>query len=192
MVIRPEGPVEQKVSVGTLLKQVEELDVHAHHCQGCKANLPGRPFGCYGSVSYPISAKAEEWLMSLLPSDLKSPAGYMLRSAVTDLKYTGGMFLEMRPKDMFFESPTPVKRKWGSWLSAWTLSSDQLLQMLFGLGNLQPSHCKMMSVILGMIETGKPFDSPAPPPTDQAVQLVHGINAMALAGKLGVNLLVDA
>ena len=62
MVMRPEGPVEEKVSVGTLLNQGQGLRTHAHHCQGCKANLPGRPFACYGSVSYPISARSEEWL----------------------------------------------------------------------------------------------------------------------------------
>jgi hypothetical protein len=193
MVMRPEGNVEEKINVGTLLDQARELQAHAHHCQGCKANLLARPFGCYGSVSYPISARAEEWLMSLLPKDLHGPAGHLLRSAVTDLKYTGGMFLDMRPQEMFFESRTPIKRRWGSWFSAWTLTSDQVLQMLFGLGNLQPSHCKMMSVILGMIQTGEaPHELPRPTPNDQTEQIAHAINAVGLAGQLGVCLLVDA
>jgi hypothetical protein len=193
MVMRPEGPVEERISVGSLLNQSQDLFTHAHHCQGCKANLPGRPFGCYGSVSYPITARSEEWLMSLLPNDLKSPAGHLLRSAVTDLKYTGGMFLGMRPKETFFESRTPIKRKWGSWLSGWTLTSDQLLQMLFGLGNLQPSHCKMMSIILGLIQTGEASQPPPQATTDdQTGHLAHAVNAVGLAGQLGVNLLVDA
>jgi hypothetical protein len=191
MVLRPEGPAEQQFSVGALLKQVQELDPHAHHCESCEANLLRRPFGCYGSISYPISVEAEEWLMSLLPKDLNSPAGHMLRSAVTDLKYTGGMFLQMRPKEMFFERPTPIKHKWGSWFSSWAITSDQLLEMLFGLGNLQPSHCKMMSIILGMIQTDGHSEPPAPP-TNQAAQLAHAVNAMGLAGQLGVDFLVDA
>jgi hypothetical protein len=193
MVLRPEGPVEQEVNVGTLIKQGEKLNTHAHHCQGCKANLLGKPFGCYGSVSYPIAIRAEEWLMSLLPNDLNSPAGYLLRSAVKDFKYTGGMFLDMRKKDMFFESRKPIKRKWGSWLSGWTLTSDQLLEMLFGLGNLQPSHCKMMSIILGMIQTGEASQPQSqPPPDERSEQLAHALNALGLAGQLGVNLLVDS
>jgi hypothetical protein len=193
VVRRPEGAVEEEFSVGTLLQQVRELDVHAHHCEGCEANLRARPFGCYGSISYPITALAEEWLMSLLPKDLNSPAGHLLRSAVTDLKYTGGMFLGMRPQEMFFESRTPLKRRWGGWLSGWTLTSDQLLEMLFGLGNLQPAHCKMMSIILGLIPTD---ESPQPRPQatagDQTEQVAHAVNAVGLAGQLGVNLLVDA
>jgi hypothetical protein len=193
MVRRPEGTVEEEINVGTLLSQVRELDPQAHHCQGCKANLPGIPFGCCGNISYPISARSEEWLMSLLPGDLKSPAGHLLRSPVTDLKYTGGMFLSMRPQETFFERRTPIKRRWGSWFSGWVLTSDQLLEMLFGLGNLQPSHCKMMSIILGLIRTD---DTPQPPPLEtsdgQVAQLAHAINAVGLVGQLGVDLLVDA
>jgi hypothetical protein len=192
VVMRPEGPVQEKMSVSTLLNQAQELQPHAHHCEGCKANLFDRPFGCFGSISYPIAARAEEWLMSLLPKDLNSPAGHLLRSAVTDFKYTGGIFLSMRPNETFFEGRIPIKRKWGSWFSAWTLNSDQLLQMLFGLGNLQPSHCKMMSIILGLIPTGEASEQRPPAPNPEGALLAHAINAVGLAGQLGVDLLVDA
>jgi hypothetical protein len=189
MVLRPEGPTKQEINVGTLLKQTQELEVHAHHCEGCKANLLEHPYGCYGSISYPISARAEEWLMSLLPAKLESAAGYMLRSAVTDFKYNGDMFLGMRPKDMFFESRTPVKRTW----AGWTLTSDQVLQMLFGLGNLQPSHCQMICIILGTIPTDEAAAPPPPPsPNDQTGQFADALNAVGLAAKLGVYLVVDA
>jgi hypothetical protein len=193
MVLRPEGPVEEEISVGALLKQVQQLEPHAHHCQECKANLLGKPFGCYGSISYPITVRAEEWLMSLLPQELNSAPGHLLRSAVTDFKYSGGMFLNMRPQDMFFESRTPIKRKWGSWFSGWTLTSDQLLQMLFGLGHLQPDHCKMICIILGLIAVGEqPRPLPQPSPNDQSEQMARAINAVGLAAELGVHLLIDA
>ena len=191
MVMRPEGAQEQEVSVGALLEQVAELGPQAPHCKGCKANRLDKPFGCYGSVPYPIPVAAEEWLMSLLPKDLKSPAGYILQSAVKDFGYDGGMFLNMRPQDMFFESRTPVKRKWGSWFSGWSLTSDQLLQMLFGLANLQSGHCQMMCMILGMIET-EDEGNPLPPPPEEAKPLAQAINAVALATELEVGLLIDA
>jgi hypothetical protein len=103
------------------------------------------------------------------------------------------MFLEMRPKDVFFENRKPIKRKWGSLFSGWSLTSDQLLQMLFGLGTLQPSHCKMMSIILGLIQTdGATGRPPSASSTDQTGQIAMAVNALGLAGQLGVNLLVDA
>jgi hypothetical protein len=103
------------------------------------------------------------------------------------------MFLTMRSQETFFERRMPIKRRWGSWFSGWELTSDQLMQILFGLGNLQPSHCKMRSIILGLIRTD---DTPQPPPLEtpdgQVAQLAHAVNAVGLAGQLGVDLLVDA
>lgn len=194
VVVGPEGEVKQDINVGAMLEQVQELNVHSHHCDGCKANLFQSPYGCYGSISYPIAESAETWLMSLLPQDLKSLAGNLLKSAVSDLNYTGGMFLDMRPQEMFFESRRPVNRKWGSLFSRWEITSDQVLEMLFGLGNLEPSHCEMMCMILGMAHLEGDPDStpPPPPPDDQSRQLADAFNAMALAAELGVGLLIDA
>jgi hypothetical protein len=193
MVSRPEGTVKESVKVSSLLERVQVLKTPEHHCPGCKANRVNQPFGCYGSISYPITVPAEQWLMALLPDSLDSAAGLVLRRAVSDFKYDGGMFLKMRPQDTFFESRTPVKRQWGSWLSSWTLTSDQLLQMLFGLGPLQPSHCKLMSIILGLITTDdRQRDPPPARSTDQSMQMADAVNAMGLAGQLEVQLLVDA
>lgn len=188
MVMRPEGPTEQQVSVRTLLQQVGELEPHVQHCDGCEANLCERPFGCYGYISYPIPVAAEEWLMSLLPADLESSGGYILQSAVADFEYDGGMFLDMRPQDMFFESPTPVERTWASF----ALTSDQLLQMLFGLGGLQTGHCQMMCLILGMIQTEDEEPHSLPQPPEEAIEMAYAINALALAASLEVSLLIDA
>ena len=131
--------------------------------------------------------------MALLPKDLNSPAGYLLRSAVADLKYTGGMFLTMRQRKCSLKAGLRSSRKWGSWFSGWSLTSDQLLQMLFGLGNVQPSHCKIMCIILGLIQTDEASQPLRQPTTnDQTAEFAHAINAVGLAGQLGVNLLVDA
>lgn len=194
VVARPGGPVEEQVNVGAALMETAQLDGLAHHCEGCPANQRMTPFGCYGSVAYPISIKAETWLMSLLPNDLKSAAGHVLRSAVTDFKYSGGMFLEMRKNATFFESRTHVSRKWGTWPFAWVLTSDQVLQMLFGVGNLQPSHAKMMSLILGLIQTGDASHGgrESREPGEQSVPLAHAIDAVARSGELGVHLIIDA
>lgn len=189
VVMRPSGPVEETVSVGDMLSRAQSLQTHAHHCAGCHADVGGEPYGCYGAISYPITGRGEGWLMSLLPDDIDAPAGHFLRSAVTDLKYTGGMFLKMRPNPTFFENRGPLVRDWGSW----SITSDQLLHMLFGLGNLQPSHCRMLCLILGLIQVGD-TRKPLPQATagDQSEQFARAVNAVARASRLGVELLVDA
>src|SRR5262249_9510008 len=142
----PDGQRDvEEVSVQSLLDEAKELDQHAVHCEGCKANVFREPFGCYGRISYPIRAATEEWLLSRLPADLDSPAGQLLRRAVTDFQYDGGPFLRMRPDDVFFERHQPVRRIWETARGAWEITSDQVLEMLFGVGNLQPAHCLMLS-----------------------------------------------
>ena len=192
MVMRPTGQEREQVSVGALLGQTAELKVHAAHCKGCPANMTEEPYGCYGAITYPITVAAEEWLMSILPDDLKSMNGHLLRMMVKDFKYDGGMFLNMRGNPVFFESPQPVKRIWGSWFSSWTLTSDQLLQMLFGLGTLEAAHCKMMCIMLGMIKLDDDLSTLPAPTSEQAREFARAINAKALAGELDVQLIIDA
>lgn len=148
---RPGGTVQEEASVQTLLDEAAALDAHTGHCQDCPANVFQSPCGCYGSISYPIRKTTEAWLLSLFPDDLDTNAGTLLQNAVRDFAYDGGPFLEMRKSETFFEGRTPVERSWTTEAGAWKLDSNQALQMLFGVGPLQPSHCLMVSWFLGLI-----------------------------------------
>ena len=62
------GESETKiVMIQTLLDQSDELLQYEHYCAGCPANNTGAPFGCIGQIEYPISGKAELWLLNQLP-----------------------------------------------------------------------------------------------------------------------------
>src|SRR5258708_35928406 len=65
----PNGDEEtQVVIVQDLLDEASSLNAPAHHCVNCPANRLQQPFGCYGSLNYPISRAAELWLLKQLPS----------------------------------------------------------------------------------------------------------------------------
>jgi hypothetical protein len=147
----PQGLTQQEVSIQAMLNEAAELQPYEHYCEGCQANALNRPFGCYGYISYPIKVETEEWLMSRLPEKIESTAGNLLRSAIRDFRYDGSPLTNMRKQGHFFEKSTPVKRKWGSFLSKWELTSDQLLQMMFCLGALHPSHTTMLMLFLGIL-----------------------------------------
>ncbi len=57
----------QVVVVQDMLDRAAELDPLADYCAGCPANVRGVPFGCVGFIQYPISARAERWLLDRLP-----------------------------------------------------------------------------------------------------------------------------
>lgn len=148
---QPQGFVDEEFSIQSLLDEAEELKSYKHYCMGCPANVWNLPFGCYGSVKYPIEVVTEKWLLSLLPNDLDSPIGMLLRSATKDLGYMGHPFIEMRKQKLFFEGKEPLKRQWDKGEVNWECNVDQLLEMMFAVGNLQPSHCHLLALFLGML-----------------------------------------
>jgi len=203
----PGGTTYEDVSVQALLDEAAPLRDYEHYCAGCPANSRGEPFGCYGYLPYPISAATEAWLLARLPESLDGGAGQLLRAAVRDVGYDGGRIRDMRRRgETFFERNKPAQRTWRCGWTRWTLTSDQLLQMLIGLGNLHPEHCALLALCLDII----PHDSPAEIVHDlialrRAAAAAHVdagteareqwgsfLKALTLAAALNVHLLIDS
>jgi hypothetical protein len=147
----PAGVEDCSVSIQEMLDDSAKLGPLEAHCEGCKANVRGKPFGCYGTVAYPIRSRTEDWLMGLLPGSPGSTAGTMLLKAIKDLGYDGRPIARLRPQATFFERKAPARRQWGSLFSRRQVTSDQVLQMLFCVGSLQPTHSLMCALFLGLI-----------------------------------------
>jgi hypothetical protein len=205
----PAGGTMENISIQGLLDQSAPLQDYEHYCIGCPANALSKPFGCYGSIAYPISGLAEQWLMDRLPGDLDSTAGQYLRASIADFGYDGGSVRDMRRHDMFFERRKPVQRTWRTGLlRRWTLTSDQLLQMMIGLGDIGAAHCGMLALFFGVV----PHDTPRDLVRDRAAwrelvgqaraqvnagepqldQWVSFLSALATAVALDVRLLIDS
>lgn len=209
MLQTPDGVEEKEVSVQELLDQAAVLDDLEPHCEGCPANALGHHFGCYNYISYPLQTAAEEWLMARLPAELTGTAGHLLTAAVRDLEIDGAPVAQMRQDETFFEERTPAHRRWGGLLSRnhFELTSDQLLQMMFAVGDLQPSHAAMVCLFLGVLphdlEPEILRDSTAlrqqlataelerPEADDGTGGLLLFLHAMRVAATLECDLLVD-
>jgi len=209
VLMRPQGRTEAEVSVQALLDEAEALTACEAECRRCPARPDAEAFGCKGYVNYPVQAATEQWLMSRLPDTLDGIAGHLLKSAVKDLGWDGSYTANMRAQgDTFFESRTPITRKWGGLFSRFVLTSDQLWQMMFGLGSLQPSHCGMVSLFLGL-PSHQEMIGTAPPETTlaliqaeaarliasgsgtQTATMARFVGAMAVAAALDVSLFID-
>lgn len=179
----------------------------APHCADCRANLLQQPFGCYGTIEYPIRLAVEQWLMSRLPETLDSTAGHFLVAAIRDFQYNGEPVARLRGNRDFFESRKPARRQWGPWLNKRTITSDQILQMMFGLGNLGPSHCVTLALFLGILPHDfDPYRSDTternrqlaaaqitPPRSDPPhVEMAAFLHTVAMSPVLDVRVLVDA
>lgn len=206
----PGGEEERRVMlVQSLLDAAEELRPLEHHCAGCPANRAGRPFGCIDFVQYPISAQAESWLIDRLPVPDDTLIWMLLRQGVREFHYDGHTVRPLRQdSDIYFESSQPLSRRLGEL----EIDSNQVFEMAFSVGNINPNHAALLLLFFHAIERDLEADeimriAPAGPDVtvrhpfiiqDEASddtatrQLKDFLRSLYRAWSLNVRLLVDA
>ena len=207
-VARPAGVEEREISLQELLDAPAPLAVHEQGCSGCPANVEAHPFSCHGYVGYPIAAEAEKWLLSMLPQSLETTAGKFLVKAIDDFGWDGEHVAGMREKaKTFFESDATFSASWGEAERERALDSNTLLEMMFFVGHVQPSHALMLCLFLGLLphdiapgELQRMLGDPkglrealrVPVVEDARVApLCRFMRALATSAWLGKNLIID-
>ena len=206
MVLTNDGPEEQRVNAGALLKEAEALDPHASGCAGCPANVLGTPYGCCGFVRYPIPAATE----AAFAERLEPPqhiGGHLFIKALIDFEYDGAPIARWRERELL-EADGLATRALSEKLS---VSSNVMLQPILAVGDeLGPTHCLLVLMWFGALafDGVVPTDPEDPAPlialssqnSDARLELVPFDDPVAntlatfmhRAGALGVSLLVDA
>lgn len=207
----PDGSEEREILVvQNLLDAAEELREWEPLCAQCPANRTGMPFGCVGAINYPVSVRAERWLLDQLPGN-DHPLPYMLlQRAVLDMGYSGEHAASLRAQTgVFFESAEPLTRD----LEAMLISGDQVFELLFLSGHIRPAHGTMLLQFFGAISQdldadtimqlprppsqdwitdNVPFQMPARGGDDVSITALKGFfAALHLAYRLGANMLLD-
>jgi hypothetical protein len=151
--VQPESETDaaRGVSLQTLLDETAPLDDVADHCAACPAGLP-REFACHRRIRYPIPEHVEAWLMSRLPTTLDCTAGTLLARGLGEFGWDGAPAARLRGAGTtYFESRAPYGVRWQSERGTIEISSDQLFQMMFMVGNLAPTHCLMLVLFCGVL-----------------------------------------
>ena len=141
---------EHKVS--DLFDNTKPLDNLQKFCKDCPANR-GEAFGCYQVINYPISKKAEEWLIEISKNALEEGAlNLLLLKFILDHKIRGDRFNQMRkdPNGVFFELRKPLKIVVSKgFLSKKVVNTDQIFDILFGMGRMENPHMMLLSFFSG-------------------------------------------
>ena len=146
----PEGTEENRlVKVQDLLDDYDEVAKVAHHCQGCPANRTGTPFGCMGTIQYPISGAGEAWLLNQLPSIDEPLVWLLLKQGVENFAYDGQTIARLRQQnDTYFEDKVAAQRFLGEFM----LNANQIFEMIFAVGDIIPNHGAMLLLFYNAIE----------------------------------------
>ncbi|HVU13063.1 MAG TPA: hypothetical protein VHD90_17415 [Phototrophicaceae bacterium] len=143
-----EGEEENRVIVvQEMLDQAAELDPLEHYCVGCPANRKGEPFGCIDQIEYPISAAAERWLLDQLPGLEQPLIWLLLRQGIQELGYDGASVRPLRASEAYFEE----RRVAGRDMSEFVMTADQVFEMVFLLGTIQPAHAGVLLLFFNAI-----------------------------------------
>jgi hypothetical protein len=143
-----DGEEETRVIVvQEMLDLAAELIPLEQHCIGCPANVSGTPFGCIGAISYPISAAGERWLLDQLPGIDQPLVWLLLRQGIQELGYDGEPVKPLRANSTYFEE----RRVAGRDLIEFIMTANQVFEMLFLLGNLQPAHAGALLLLFNAI-----------------------------------------
>ncbi len=132
----PTGESEKKErTVAELKESCSPLWDHSRHCEGCPAALLPSAYSCIQPLSFPVSEKAENWLMKqLAPTGTRAVELFLdacSRSGYGDIPQ-----LENWRKAGILESKEPVKEE----RSGILVTSNQILNELFFVGDIMPNH----------------------------------------------------
>jgi hypothetical protein len=148
---KPEGDSARGVTLQDLLDESAPLDQVASHCATCPAGIP-REFGCHRRIRYPIPEHAEAWLMRRLPQQLGCTAGALLVRGLGEFGWDGAPTAKLRASGTtYFESRAPYGVRWQGEEGTREVSSDQVFQMMFLVGDLAPTHCLMLALFCGVL-----------------------------------------
>ena len=201
-----DGDSARGVTLADLLDESRPLDEVTPYCEKCPAQLK-RELACHRRIRYPIPERVEAWLMARLPTTLACTAGALLVRGLAEFGWDGSPTAKLRSAGTtFFESRAPYGVRWESEDGVIEISSDQLFQMMFLVGNLAPTHCLMLALFCGVI----PHDTSVHDLKDEAgraralaaatvatesdpdiEQLAAFLRALAAAAQLDVPILVD-
>ena len=138
----------QTVLVSDLLAASAQLDPLASHCAGCPANVSGEPFGCFGTVNYPMSDHAERWLLLQLPLPEDAPLVWtLLQQHLRELNLHADQVQQIRAGGAYFESLLNPRRRLGEI----ALSGNNVFYFLFMQGHIAPSRAGITLLLFNAI-----------------------------------------
>ena len=207
---KPDGESARGVRIQDLLDEAAPLAEVAGHCAACPARLP-REFTCHRRIRYPIPEHVEEWLMGRLPRTLDCTAGVLLARGLGEFGWDGAPVARLRAHGTtFFESRAPYGVRWRSGHEASTgaieVSSDQLFQMMFLVGDLAPTHSLMLALFCGVIPHDTSLHDLKDPdgrtralgaaeipahPDPEIEQLAAFLRTLVIAARLEVPIVID-
>lgn len=150
-----EGRELRRLPASDVMKQFSILENLGGHCRDCRARVERHDFGCRGRLEFPITLKAEAFLMGLVHARDSDPTPTLLCNYLESNGIVGTKPAEMRKLGVFFESDKPLVRRFADGRK---LSANQLFELLFLTGRISTRHARFLLGLLGLYAANLPLN----------------------------------
>ena len=156
LAVKSGKPQLADTTAGEVLTRFAELEALSHHCRECPARALPLAFGCRGEIEFPLSLRAEAWLMGLVHGAAGDPVPRMLLNYVASNGIVGNRVAEMRrTPGIFFESKKALTRRYET---GEKLSINQLFELLFMTERISSGHARFLLGLFELYEGNLPLD----------------------------------
>jgi hypothetical protein len=152
-IVSLDGVDEVVEPLSDILEEAAKFEEKTGPCADCPACVLDETAGCFGTLSYPITAEAEQWLYDRLSGEVETWAARGWREFWKARRADPSRIALLRSKGVDF-----IEGK-GAWaLSAtsggrpFTLNADELLAALFAADSLVPADGLMLLGLLGALD----------------------------------------
>ncbi|MBP9893277.1 MAG: hypothetical protein KBG84_15345, partial [Planctomycetes bacterium] len=174
-------------TAGEVLSRFSELEALSHHCRECPARALPMAFGCRGEIEFPVSLRAEAWLMGLVHGAAGDPVPRMLLNYMASNGIVGNRVAEMRrTPGIFFESKKALTRRYET---GEKLSINQLFELLFLTEKISSGHARFLLGLFELYEGNLPLDGRVQ--DFSGLRVFEKRDAGALVSRAGVKALAE-
>ena len=150
-----EGKSLRRMAASDVLGQFSALEKLSGHCSDCRARVEHYPFGCRARIDFPITLRAEAFLMGLVHAQGADPTPTLLCNYLENNGMVGTRTAEMRKlPGVFFESDKPLVRRFAD---DRRLSVNQLFELLFLTDRISSRHARFLLGLLGLYTDSLPL-----------------------------------
>ncbi len=174
-------------TAGEVLSRFSELEALSHHCRECPSRALPMAFGCRGEIEFPVSLRAEAWLMGLVHGAAGDPVPRMLLNYMASNGIVGNRVAEMRrTPGIFFESKKALTRRYET---GEKLSINQLFELLFLTEKISSGHARFLLGLFELYEGNLPLDGRVQ--DFSGLRVFEKRDAGALVSRAGVKALAE-
>jgi hypothetical protein len=151
-------PAKRVVRVSDMLEIAKPLEQYSAACKGCPANTMDKPYGCSIGVRYPITTKAQEWMLEQLQPP--GTVGRDLFVSILERYELQGKYVQHLRRSGIFEAGVAREEQ----ILGMPLFSDLVFEMILGVGEylrpiqdfrvLPPKYALAVLICLGCLRVG--------------------------------------